>query len=94
MFQGDIYEDVPLVKVGAGDSVDSDPKYTATRRHAAVLLHPCYIVGADNATPIKSQPVVAVYQAAEAGLRSRRIGRAFGGLPPAGSARRRRSLGR
>ena len=69
IFQGDIYEDVPFTKAGAGNNFDAPPNLTASkRRHVAVLLHPCYIVDNDNVTPIRAQPVAGVYEAGAAGL--------------------------
>lgn len=69
IFQGDIYEDVPFTKAGAGNSIEAPPSLSASRRrHVAVLLHPCYIVGSDGATPVKAQPVAAVYEARSVGL--------------------------
>jgi hypothetical protein len=68
IFQGDVYGDVPFAKIGAGDSVASDPKATYKRKHVATLLHPCYIVDGDNVTVIKSQPIALVYDAGPAGL--------------------------
>jgi hypothetical protein len=63
MFQGDVYERVPFTKAAQGNGVDADPSWSARRMHVALLLHPCYIVGSDGYTPVKAQPIAAVYEA-------------------------------
>jgi len=68
VFQGDIYDDVPLTKLGAGDTPAGDPKPTFPRITVATALYPCDIVGPDNVSLIKSQPAVRVYDAAQKGL--------------------------
>lgn len=69
LFQGDVYRDVPFTKVGAGNSPDHDPQWSARRSYVAPILYPCDIVDRDNVTPIRAQPIVRVYDAAAAGLR-------------------------
>jgi len=69
VFQGDIFDDVPIVKMGAGDTATSDPKFPSpNRRSAAPILYPCDMVGPDNVSLVKAQPIALVYDAAEKGL--------------------------
>jgi hypothetical protein len=68
VFQGDVFDDVPFARMGAGDTPTSDPKFTAPRVAATPILYPCDMVGHDNVSLIKLQPIARVYDAAEKGL--------------------------
>jgi hypothetical protein len=69
VFQGDVFDDVPIVKMGAGDTETSDPKFASpNRRSATPILYPCDMVGPDNVSLIKAQPIALVYDAGEKGL--------------------------
>jgi hypothetical protein len=41
LFQGDVFDDVPFVKVKAGNSPDSEPNIVVERRRVCTLLYPC-----------------------------------------------------
>jgi len=43
LFQGDVFQDVPYVKVMAGDRPESDPKIAVERRAVMLLGYPCDI---------------------------------------------------
>jgi hypothetical protein len=43
LFQGDVFEDVPYVKVMAGDRPEADPKIASERRTIMLLGYPCDI---------------------------------------------------
>lgn len=68
LFQGDIFDDVPLTKAAAGDTPDRDPKWSGGRGTAAAILYPCDMVAPDNVTLVKAQAIVRVYDAAAKGL--------------------------
>lgn len=68
LFQGDVFDDIPFAKMGAGDTPTSDPKWTTPRVSAAPILYPCDMVGNDNISPLKAQPIARVYDAAAKGL--------------------------
>jgi hypothetical protein len=69
VFQGDVFEDIPFLRIGAGDTADADPKLKFEKRHVAPTLYPCDMVGKDGVTLIKLQPVVMVYDALSKDLR-------------------------
>ena len=41
LFQGDVFDDVPFVKVRAGNSVEAEPNIDVERRRVCALLYPC-----------------------------------------------------
>jgi hypothetical protein len=69
VFQGDVFDEVPFGKMGAGDTATSEPKWTTARVSAVPILYPCDMVGPDNVSLLKAQPIARVYDAADKGLR-------------------------
>jgi hypothetical protein len=66
VFQGDVFVDVPITKAAAGNTVASEPHWSAKRLHAATVSYPCdIIVASDGVTLNKAQAVVPVYRAAD-----------------------------
>lgn len=41
LFQGDVFDDVPFVKVKSGNSPDADPNVVVERRRVCTMLYPC-----------------------------------------------------
>jgi hypothetical protein len=68
IFQGDVFDDIPFTKAGAGNNVNDRPAWSANRCTAATILYPCDMVQSDNVTLNKAQPIARVYDAAAKGL--------------------------
>lgn len=49
IFQGDVFDDVPFVKVKAGNSPESEPTIDVERRRVCTLLYPCDLYNTDGA---------------------------------------------
>lgn len=48
MFQGDVFDDVPFVKVKAGNSPEDQPNIAVERRRVCALLYPCDMYNPDG----------------------------------------------
>lgn len=66
VFQGDVFDDVPVVKAKSSGNVDRDPNIVIERRMVATLGFPCDIYAAGRL--VKVQTVAAVTEAAKAGI--------------------------
>lgn len=67
-FQGDVYAEVPFVKVKRGSKLDDDPHLTVERRPVALFSHSCDIVTEDGCTLRKAQTVALVRKDSGDGL--------------------------
>src|SRR3990170_1802145 len=67
VFQGDLFEGVPIVKARAGDvPPESDPKLSTDRRVAMVIGYPCDIY--DHGRLIKVQTVATLREGSKLGV--------------------------
>jgi hypothetical protein len=60
VFQGDIFREVPFVKVQAGDTPAADPRTRVERRYVATILHPCDMYAEASGALAKVQAVALV----------------------------------
>ncbi len=67
-FQGDVYRDVPFVKVKRGSKLDDDPSLVVERRPVAAFSHPCDMAADDGYTLRKAQTVALVRKESGDGL--------------------------
>lgn len=66
LFQGDVFDDIPLVKAKSAGSPDKDPNLVVERRLVALVGYPCDTYA--NGKPIKVQTIAPVTAAQKAGI--------------------------
>lgn len=66
VFQGDVFDDVPLVKARSAGDPSRDPNVVVERRKVAVLGYPCDIYA--HGRPVKVQTVAPVTTAEKVGI--------------------------
>ncbi len=66
IFQGDVFADVPLVKVRRGNAFAEDPRPTIERRHVAILGFPCDLYPPRRVELSRVQSIGLVRQLTEA----------------------------
>ena len=63
IFQGDIFDDVPFVKVRAGNSPDTEPNLVSERRSIALTHYPCDMYESGRGDLARVQAVCLVREA-------------------------------